>query len=83
MKRSHHGQHDDDNRLSLNLVSDVSVTDQQLMEVCRGTRDRKASLKGKEAGEQEPDSEEEAGSRCGKRVVGSRCEHNRHRCGCF
>ena len=50
----------------------VVKADQQLMEACRPKRERKASLKGKEAAEQEPYNQEEAGSRSGKRVAGSR-----------
>ena len=76
--------------MRLHIISEVSVADQQLMEACRPKRERKASLKGKEAAEQEPYNEEEAGSRSGKRVAGSRkqescrkqealCEHNKRK----
>jgi len=58
--------------MRLHIISEVSVADQQLMEACRPKRERKASLKGKEAAEQEPYNQEEAGSRSGKRVAGSR-----------
>ena len=66
-KRSRCGEHDDDSRLPtmcLHIVSDVSVADEQMMEASRPKvhpkRERKPSLKGKEAAEQEPDKGKEA-----------------------